>query len=1120
MQYGARSDSGNPRKAQREGIGRGTILAGLLLLVAIAAFGWSVIESRGRTAEIARQSALVIDVQRLVASVTAVQSSQRGYVLSGTEPFLEPYRAGLIDYERDLDAMTKDYTEIGADPARLSTLRNLAAGEVEFSERVVALRRSEGFEPSASLVREGEGKRLMDELRSEANVIINEANNVIRANQAEAGRASMMQAATFAATVVAALILAFLAFRRQRENRANIKLMTGLLENAPVGIGFLDRDGHLLRTNAPFDAIATDGSGSAAWAKDGSAGAAIEPVLRRVLDEGATVSDIDVTLPALADGTPERSMMVAAFPVEWTGAKAGPAVGLVVIDTTERIFAERQLEASEERFRSLIEASASIVWTTPPSGRFVAPQEGWMRFTGQSEAEHLGNGWIEKVHPDDRDKTFRIWSAALQNRSPYKLEHRVRRADGEWRNMTVGAVPILDETGEVMEWVGTHTDVTELRRMEAKLGETGRQFATLADNIPQLAWMADPSGDIFWYNKRWFDYTGTTVEDMQNWGWQKVHHPDHAARVVEKYKRQIAEGDVWEDTFPLRGIDGTYRWFLSQAVPIRDGDGKILRWFGTNTDVTRQRAVEQELEAAKEAAEGANRAKSQFIANMSHELRTPLSAVIGYAEMLEEEVEDLGEAHLLSDLRKIEGNARHLLSLINNVLDLSKIEAERMDIYSETFDVKTILDEVTSTVGSLMSKKNNRVELKLGEGLGSAHTDQVKLRQCLINLLSNASKFTEDGVVTLRADRSSDGARDWLSFEVEDTGIGMSHEQIERLFERFSQADSSTTRKFGGTGLGLAITRAFCRLLGGDIGVRSEEGKGSIFTIRIPADAVEQVEEEEIRHLPGGTESSGSSGLVLAIDDDPNARELLTRFLSREGFSVRTASDGVSGLEMARAIRPNVILLDVTMPRKDGWAVLTEIRADPVLANVPVIMVTIIDEHSLGYSLGASDYLLKPVEWDRLKDVMSRYKADGEGLILAIDDDTDTLARFSTMMAREEIKVPVVTAPNGQVGLERVAERIPTLILLDLVMPVMDGFAFLDALRAKPEWRNIPVVVLTSKDLTADEWRRLQSDADQVLAKSDVSLKDLVGEIRVIAKRGVVGDPPLDLPKSELEPQA
>ncbi|RYD29697.1 MAG: response regulator, partial [Sphingomonadales bacterium] len=354
---------------------------------------------------------------------------------------------------------------------------------------------------------------------------------------------------------------------------------------------------------------------------------------------------------------------------------------------------------------------------------------------------------------------------------------------------------------------------------------------------------------------------------------------------------------------------------------------------------------------------------------MSHELRTPLSAVIGYAEMLEEEVEDLGEDGLLKDIRKIKGNARHLLSLINDVLDLSKIEADRMDIYAETFDIETVVDEVTSTVGSLISKKDNRLVIEKIGDLGAAHTDQVKLRQCLINLLSNASKFTENGEIRLRVERSSDGQRDWLNFEVSDTGIGMTPQQLENLFERFTQADASTTRKFGGTGLGLAITKAFCRLLGGDIGARSEEGEGSAFTIRIPADAVEKVDETEILHMPDPG-AAQNAGLVLAIDDDPNARELLTRFLSREGFAVRTASDGLSGLEMARAINPTVIILDVTMPKMDGWAVLTELRADPVLANVPVVMVTIIDEHNLGYSLGASDYLLKPVEWNRLRDVM------------------------------------------------------------------------------------------------------------------------------------------------------
>ncbi|KQT83800.1 response regulator [Aurantimonas sp. Leaf443] len=1117
MHDGARPQGGNSGSfVERQS--RRPLVAGAFLVLTILVFAWTVFDVWSKGRQTRDQNELVASVQRLVSTVTTIQSAHRGYVISGDESFLAPYRTAIQTFPDDLVVLQDVQARSGPPSDAFSAVLQYAKEQVAFAADGIDQRRADGFETAAETVRQGDGKRIMDALRDRAREVIAEANGEIARIAAETRRTSVIQAIAFATMVALALWMSLLAWRRQKESRATTELMEGLLENAPVAIGFLDASLRPFRSNAAFDAIARDSAGVPLWAVDDGARAAIEPLLRSVIAQGRTHSSLDIDLFADRPDAERRSLILNAFPVTLQDPGRERGVGLVLIETTRRKQAERRLRHTELRFRSLVEASTSIVWAAPPNGRFSAPQPGWMEFTGQSADEHLGTGWIEAVHPDDREMTMRLWSAALAERKVYNVQHRLRRHDGEWRAMSVRAVPILDDAGEVSEWVGTHTDVTDLKAMQQKLGETGAQFETLADNIPQLAWMADPDGSIFWYNKRWFDYTGKTLEEMRGRGWRDVQHPDHGKRVEDNFDRSLSDGDVWEDTFPLRGADGTFRWFLSQATPIRDTDGQIVRWFGTNTDVTRQRAVEQELEAAKEAAENANRAKSQFIANMSHELRTPLSAVIGYAEMLEEEVEDLGEAHLLADLKKIEGNARHLLSLINDVLDLSKIEAERMDLYAETFAVEDVAREVASTVGSLLDKKNNELVLDLGANLGSAHTDQVKLRQCLINLLSNASKFTENGKVTLKARRAPDDGRDWLTFEVSDTGIGMTPEQVEKLFQRFTQADASTTRKFGGTGLGLAITKAFCGLLGGDIGVRSHEGEGSIFTIRIPADVAEPKVDEEIKHLPDGSKGQ-SAGLVLAIDDDPNARELVTRFLSREGFAVRTASDGVSGLEMARAIRPNVIILDVTMPRMDGWAVLTELKADPVLAGIPVVMITVIDEHNLGYALGASDYLLKPVEWDRLKRVMSRYRADADALVLAIDDDADTLARFSTMMMRENL--PVVTAPNGRIGLERVAERIPTLILLDLVMPVMNGFEFLQALRANPEWRTIPVVVLTSKDLTADEWRRLQSDADQILSKGEVALKDLAAEIRVIVERGEVGDPPipsLRAPDQEVEP--
>ena len=433
-----------------------------------------------------------------------------------------------------------------------------------------------------------------------------------------------------------------------------------------------------------------------------------------------------------------------------------------------------------------------------------------------------------------------------------------------------------------------------------------------------------------------------------------------------------------------------------RAVPILTEDGTLREWVGTHSDITARKEAEAQIAAAKEAAEEANRAKSQFLANMSHELRTPLSAVIGYSEMLQEELEDLGEAGLIADMRKIESNARHLLGLINDVLDLSKIEAERVEIFSEDFSVAEVVAEVAATVEGLVEKKGNHLALAIAEDVGTAHTDVTKLRQCLINLLSNAAKFTENGRITLAVSRDPD---DVLVFAVTDTGIGMNPEQVGRLFERFTQADASTTRRFGGTGLGLSITRAFAHLLGGDIAVASREGEGTTFTLRMPA-AYAAPETEA--PPPAAPAEAGASILVI---DDAATRDLLARFLERDGFRVTTASDGRMGLERARALRPRAILLDVTMPHMDGWSVLRALRADPELGATPIVMVTVLDEQTLAFSLGATDYLHKPIEWDHLKAVMDRFRPGaGTGPVLMVDDDADARERLTTLLAREGLR--------------------------------------------------------------------------------------------------------------------
>ena len=518
---------------------------------------------------------------------------------------------------------------------------------------------------------------------------------------------------------------------------------------------------------------------------------------------------------------------------------------------------------------------------------------------------------------------------------------------------------------------------------------------------------------------------------------------------------------------------------------------ELLRTFASQSALAIQNArLFRELEAKSRELEVASRHKSEFLANMSHELRTPLNAIIGYSEMLQEEARDQSAEGFVPDLQRINAAGKHLLELINGVLDLSKIEAGKMELYLETFEVGPLVRDVAAVLEPLAQKNANRLDVQCAPDVGAMRADLTKLRQTLFNLLSNACKFTERGVVAVAVARETTADGDAIVFAVTDTGIGMTPEQMTRLFEEFGQGDASTTRRYGGTGLGLALSRKLSRMMGGDITVTSEPGRGSTFTIRLPAEVREPTPPAPTPALREAT-SPGTS-TVLVIDDDSAVRDLMSRFLGKEGFRVVVAGGGEDGLRLARELMPDVITLDVLMPGMDGWSVLAALKADAALAEIPVVMLTMLDDRNLGYALGAADYLTKPIDRERLVTVIERYRRDLP--VLVVDDDPDFRDLARRMLEREGYTV--IEAENGRAALDRLRDTVPGVVILDLMMPEMDGFDFVAAVRVDAAWRAVPIVVITAKDLSPEDHERLNGYVARVLQKGALSREALLGEVR------------------------
>tara|TARA_B100000925_G_scaffold287450_1_gene266747 strand:+ start:1615 stop:4386 length:2772 start_codon:yes stop_codon:yes gene_type:complete len=532
--------------------------------------------------------------------------------------------------------------------------------------------------------------------------------------------------------------------------------------------------------------------------------------------------------------------------------------------------------------------------------------------------------------------------------------------------------------------------------------------------------------------------------------------------------KSLTEGDIEVDIPKRSGI----------LANDNDEVGRLLSALQTYKDTSEELdkvlSLSKDLEAARDEAKEASEAKSKFLANMSHELRTPLNGIIGYADLLLEECEDEGNEMMAEDLTKITQSGSHLLSIINDILDMSKIEAGKMELFVSEFNISDLVEQIKNISQSLADKNNNKIIYEVADGLSSMKGDETRLRQCVVNLISNAVKFTENGTVKVRVE-SDNKPDEGLIISVADTGIGMTEKQLQKIFEDFTQADDETTAKFGGTGLGLAITRNLVTMMQGTVGVESTLDVGSTFTISLPRylEPKQTVSEEIV----------GDTGpLVLIVDDDLNIHDLACRILIQNGYRTISATDGSRGIEIAREKNPSLILLDIMMPEKDGWEVLKELRNDADLANIPVLVTSVLEEQKTAEALGARAYVSKPIDKKQLLDTLKSLDIESTSKVLIIDDDPDVRELVSRMLQNENIET--IEAKNGQEGI-KMLEQNPDLIILDLEMPVMNGFEFLEQTTT-----NIPIIIFSGLELSKQDVEGLQSQTLGLITKDKLGSGD------------------------------
>lgn len=773
----------------------------------------------------------------------------------------------------------------------------------------------------------------------------------------------------------------------------------------------------------------------------------------------------------------------------------------------ERERSERALKHSEALYHSLVESLPLSITRRDVQGRLVFANQRFCTRFNRTLDELLGKTDDELFPPELAAQRRQADRQVIETGTTVETLEERPLPDGQTRYVQAIRTPVYDGGQAVIGVLGIFWDVTDKRRAAAELEHERFLLRTLMDNLPERIYFKDIESRFLRNSRAHLERFGLT-EAAQAIGKTDFDFftDEHAREAFEDEQALIRSGGSVtkeeRETWP----DGSVTWALSTKMALRDESGKIVGTFGISRDITDRKRAEEAMREAKEAAEEASRAKSQFLASMSHELRTPLNSVIGFANILLKNKSGALGAAELNFLDRILANGKHLLTLINQILDLSKIEARKVELQTGPVALDALVRETVAQQEGLVRDKPVQLITDVPPVVAPISADAEKLRQVLINLMGNALKFTEQGSVTVRVVTNPADHRP-VRLEVADTGIGIPREKLGVIFEAFQQAEAGTARKYGGTGLGLTISQALCQLMGYRIEVTSELGKGSTFSVHFtpgvrPAPPVPAAP----AGVPPGSPADLRGKLVLVIDDELDSRTLLTHLLEEFGCQAIAASSGEQGLHMAREFRPHLITVDLMMPQLDGWQVIRAIKADPELRDIPVVVVSIVAGENRGNIIGAVDVLQKPVIREELLAVLRRSLPFNHPRILIVDDEEDARRVLGAHLEDEACEFRL--ARNGREALEVMEKFMPDLILLDLMMPVMDGMTFLNRIRTIPRFQWIPVVVVTAKELTVAEAEQLRQTAQDVVKKGDVFEADLKSIVRRLLQTSTRPNPP------------